>query len=182
MADQNQPQIVIHTQYIKDFSFENPNAPQALISAEGQPEIEINVNVSANPQEQERFFEVVLSITANAKREDNQLFIAELSYAAVISIDQAVEDRHIHPLVMIEGPRMVFPFARHILSSITQAGGFMPLNIQPIDFVRIYQAGMESRNANQAVASDNHGDTDGGAANGSAEKDSKAPKKGKKKS
>ena len=186
MADQNQPQIVIHTQYIKDFSFENPNAPQALISAEGQPEIEINVNVSANPQEQERFFEVVLSITANAKREDNQLFIAELSYAAVISIDQAVEDRHIHPLVMIEGPRMVFPFARHILSSITQAGGFMPLNIQPIDFVRIYQAGMESRNANQAVApdndADNDGDIDGGAANGSAEKDSKAPKKGKKKS
>ena len=182
MADQNQPQIVIHTQYIKDFSFENPNAPQALISAEGPPEIEINVNVSANPQEQERFFEVVLSITANAKREDNQLFIAELSYAAVISIDQAVEDRHIHPLVMIEGPRMVFPFARHILSSITQAGGFMPLNIQPIDFVRIYQAGMESRNANQAVASNNDGDNDGGAANGSDEKDSKAPKKGKKKS
>ena len=182
MADQNQPQIVIHTQYIKDFSFENPNAPQALISAEGQPEIEINVNVSANPQEQERFFEVVLSITANAKREDNQLFIAELSYAAVISIDQAVEDRHIHPLVMIEGPRMVFPYARHILSSITQAGAFMPLNIQPIDFVRIYQAGMESRNANQADASNNDGDNDGGAANGSAEKDSKDPKKGKKKS
>ena len=81
---------------------------------------------------------------------------------------------------------MVFPFARHILSSITQAGGFMPLNIQPIDFVRIYQAGMESRNANQAVASnndaDNAGDIDGGAANGSAEKDSKTPQTGKKKS
>lgn len=148
MAEQTQPQIVIHTQYVKDFSFENPNAPDALINTDGQPEIEINVNVTANPQGKDRMFEVVLSISATAKRNDEHLFIAELAYAAVISISDGVEEKVIHPLVMIEGPRMIFPFARQILSSITQAGGFMPLNIQPIDFVRIYQAGMENRAGN----------------------------------
>lgn len=149
MAEQ-QPQIVIHTQYIKDFSFENPNAPHSLISADGQPEIQINVNVTANPQEQERLFEVVLTISADAKREDQQLYIAELSYAGMISVGDGVEDKIIHPLVMIEGPRMLFPFARQVLSETTRSGGFMPLNIQPIDFVRIYQAGMESGGENGA--------------------------------
>ena len=149
---QEQPQqsLVIHTQYIKDFSFENPNSPQMLIEQEGQPEIEINVNVTANPQPQDRYFEVVLHIRASAKRNDKDMFLAELSYAAIISVGERVEDNTIHPIVMIEGPRLIFPFARAILSQTTQAGGFMPLNIQPIDFVRIYQQGMEQASAGNA--------------------------------
>ncbi len=151
-AAQEQPQqsLVIHTQYIKDFSFENPNSPQMLIEQEGQPEIEINVNVTANPQPQDRFFEVVLHIRTSAKRNDKDMFLAELSYAAIISVGEGVEDNTIHPIVMIEGPRLIFPFARAILSQTTQAGGFMPLNIQPIDFVRIYQQGMEQASAGNA--------------------------------
>ena len=151
-AKQEAPQqsLVIHTQYIKDFSFENPNSPQMLIEQEGQPEIEINVNVTANPQPQDRYFEVVLHIRAYAKRNDKDMFLAELSYAAIISVGEGVEDNTIHPIVMIEGPRLIFPFARAILSQTTQAGGFMPLNIQPIDFVRIYQQGMEQASAGNA--------------------------------
>ena len=145
---QVQPQLVVHAQYVKDFSFENPNAPKSLTASEGQPEIEINVNVAANPlAEQERHFECVLSMRASAKRGDENMFVADLSYAAVLSIGEGIEENMFHPLVMIEGPRMLFPFARHTLSSMTQAGGFMPLNIQPIDFVRLYQASAEAQKA-----------------------------------
>ncbi len=142
---ETQPQMVIHTQYIKDFSFENPNTPQILLDGEGQPEIEINVNVTANPQETKRMFEVVLSIRAAAKKNEKDMFIAELSYAAVISVSDNIEEKSLHPLVLIEGPRMIFPFARAILSEATRNGGFMPLNIQPIDFVRVYQNGMAKK-------------------------------------
>ena len=146
---QVQPQIVVHAQYVKDFSLENPNAPKSLTGGEGQPEIEINVNVNANPLEQERHFEVVLSMRATAKRGEEHMFVTELSYAAVLAIGEGVEERLHHPLVMIEGPRMLFPFARHILSSMTQAGGFMPLNIQPIDFVQLYQASVQAQQSQQ---------------------------------
>ena len=71
------------------------------------------------------------------------MFLAELEYAAIISIGDTVDEQSLHPIVMIEGPRLIFPFARAILAQITQAGGFMPLNIQPIDFVQVYQNGME---------------------------------------
>lgn len=153
---QIQPQIIVRTQYVKDLSFENPNAPKVLaeLGGDNQPEIQLNINVTANPQAEERVFEIVLAITANAKRNDDTVFIAELAYAAVIAIDKSIEDKFLHPMVMIEGPRIVFPFARQMLSNITQAGGFMPLNIQPIDFVRIYQAGVENqtRNAEKQVS------------------------------
>ena len=141
-------QLVIHTQYIKDFSFENPGAPQVLMEQGGQPEIEINVNVTATPLNEERLFEVVLSIRATATREDKDIFIAELSYAAIMTVAAGISDNAVHPIVMIEGPRMIFPFARAILSETTQAGGFMPLNIQPIDFIRVYQQGMQSQQGN----------------------------------
>ena len=148
-AGQDQAQqLVIHTQYIKDFSFENPGAPQVLMEQGVQPEIEINVNVTATPLNEERLFEVVLSIRATASRDDKDIFIAELSYAAIISVAESVAANTVHPIVMIEGPRMIFPFARAILSETTQAGGFMPLNIQPIDFIRVYQQGMQPQQGN----------------------------------
>ena len=147
-SQDQQPQLVIHTQYIKDFSFENPNSPKVLIENDGQPEIEININVTANPQPQDRLFEVVLHIRASAKRKETNMFIAELSYAAIIQVGESVDEKALHPIVMIEGPRLIFPFARTILTQMTQAGGFMPLNIQPIDFVRVYQNGMEAAAGN----------------------------------
>ena len=149
-AQQGTPQIIIRSQYVKDFSFENPNAPTMLTSTEGQPEIEINIGVSVNPQKEERLFESLLSINATGKRNNETMFVAELTYAALVSVDPSVEEKILHPLMMIEAPRMMFPFARQIMADMTQAGGFMPLNIQPIDFVRVYQAGQQARAANQS--------------------------------
>lgn len=149
------PQLIIHTQYIKDLSFESPNAPRILMQQTASPEVEVNVNVTANPQNtagnsdsaeaQERLFEVVLSVTATAKQGEAVMFITELAYAGLISINGTIDNQTLHPLVMIEGPRMLFPFARAIISDATRNGGFMPLNIQPIDFVQIYQSGMHDR-------------------------------------
>lgn len=158
------PQLVIHTQYIKDLSFESPNAPRILMQQSASPEVEVNVNVTANPQNtagntdsaeaQERLFEVVLSVTATAKQGEAVMFITELAYAGLISINGKVDNQTLHPLVMIEGPRMLFPFARAIISDATRNGGFMPLNIQPIDFVQIYQSGMQDRAAQENGATE----------------------------
>ena len=163
MAEQTQQQIIIHTQYIKDFSFENPNAPGSLARNDTAPEIEISVNVNAQPQQQQRVFEVVLTINAAAKRDDQHVFLAELAHGAVVSVSEDVEENIIHPLVMIEGPRLIFPFARQMISEMTQSGGYMPLNIQPIDFVRLYQSSMENQTAEAGAAGTAEGSKSNGA-------------------
>ncbi len=134
-------QIVVHAQYIKDLSFENPNAPDILIDPPQQPDVQIGVNVGARGLNSEQY-EVILSLSANAKTEDKALFLAELTYAAIVSAPGASRD-DLNPLIMIEAPRLMFPFARAIISDMTRDGGFMPLSIQPIDFVAVYQSNME---------------------------------------
>ena len=88
----------------------------------------------------------MLTITATAKREDQHVFLAELAYGAVVSVQRMLRKTS-STLVMIEGPRLIFPFARQMISDMTQSGGYMPLNIQPIDFVRLYQSSMENQTA-----------------------------------
>ena len=171
MAEQTQQQIIIHTQYIKDFSFENPNAPGSLARNDTAPEIEISVNVNAQPQQQQRVFEVVLTINATAKRDDQHVFLAELAYGAVVSVSEDVEENIIHPLIMIEGPRLIFPFARQMISEMTQSGGYMPLNIQPIDFVRLYQSSMENQTAEAGAAGTAEGSKSNGADGATNSKD-----------
>jgi preprotein translocase subunit SecB len=142
-------QIVVHAQYIKDLSFENPNAPDILIDPPQQPDVQIGVNVGARGLNSEQY-EVVLSLSANAKTEDKALFLAELTYAAIVSAPGASRD-DLNPLIMIEAPRLMFPFARAIISDMTRDGGFMPLSIQPIDFVAVYQSNIERQK--EALAS-----------------------------
>ena len=149
-------QIVVHAQYIKDLSFENPNAPDILINPPQQPDVQIGVNVNARGLNSEQY-EVILSLSANAKTEDKVLFLAELTYAAIVSAPGASRD-DLNPLIMIEAPRLMFPFARAIISDMTRDGGFMPLSIQPIDFVAVYQSNIERQK--EALASS---ETDGEA-------------------
>jgi preprotein translocase subunit SecB len=149
-------QIVVHAQYIKDLSFENPNAPDILIDPPQQPDVQIGVNVGARGLNSEQY-EVVLSLSANAKTEEKALFLAELTYAAIVSAPGASRD-DLNPLIMIEAPRLMFPFARAIISDMTRDGGFMPLSIQPIDFVAVYQSNIERQK--EALASS---ETDGEA-------------------
>jgi preprotein translocase subunit SecB len=144
-------QLVISNQYIKDFSFENPSAPQNMMQRGGQPNLEVNIDIKTTPLNEERLFEVVLSIRATASHEDQNMYIVDLSYAAIASVAKGVDDNALGPILMIEGSRRIFPFARALLYEITQAGGFMPLNIPPIDFVQAYQQRLKAQQEDQQL-------------------------------
>jgi preprotein translocase subunit SecB len=130
------PQLSVLAQYIKDFSFENPNAPRTL-QATQQPAISVQINVEVNPLS-ETDFEVALKIDGRADAQGNILFAFELVFAGVFRIQNTAPE-HVHPLVMIECPRLLFPFAREIVSSAVRNGGFPPLLIDPVDFVGLYR-------------------------------------------
>ena len=131
------PSLKILGQYLKDLSFENPNAPQSLGIQQGQPEINISVNVNAKnlaPTD----FEVELHLEAKATHENNTVFAADVLYAGIFRIENLPEAQ-LHPVVLIECPRMIFPFARQVLADATRNGGFPPLMLDPIDFAAMYQ-------------------------------------------
>lgn len=131
------PSMKILGQYLKDLSFENPNAPQSLGIQQGQPEINISVNVNAKnlaPTD----YEVELHLDAKAMHEGKAVFAAELLYAGIFRLENLPEQA-VHPVVLVECPRMIFPFARQILADATRNGGFPPLMLDPIDFSAMYQ-------------------------------------------
>ena len=138
-------QLIVHAQYVKDFSFENPNAPKVLIENLGQPDVEINVSVAAKIIGDNRY-EVLLNLGAKAVSDETPMFLVDLTYAGLVS-PQGVTGDDINPLIMIEAPRLLFPFARALISDAVRDGGFMPLNIQPVDFVAVYQHNLERQSA-----------------------------------
>jgi preprotein translocase subunit SecB len=130
-------------QYVKDLSFENPGAPALFLQPpEDAPDIAIEVNVTAD-QIGEDLFEVSLHVEAQAKAGDTVLFITELDYGAIAQVGD-IPDEHKQPLILIEVPRMMFPFARALISSATRDGGFPPLMISNVDFVEMYRRSTES--------------------------------------
>lgn len=140
MADNNQgttsPSLNILAQYIKDFSFENPGAPRSLQARDKAPAININVNVNANPLS-DNDFDVVLTLNAEAKDGDKVVFVTELVYGGVFRI-AGFPQEHMLPVLFIECPRLLFPFARQIIADATRNGGFPPLMIDPIDFAQMF--------------------------------------------
>jgi preprotein translocase subunit SecB len=133
-------------QYVKDLSFENPRAPLSLVQPQGQsqaPNIQIQVNVNAKPMS-ETDVEVELKIEGNAGGGDNLLFGFDLLYAGVFRI-QNVSEQDRGPVVLIECPRLLFPFARQIIADAVRNGGFPPLMIDPIDFVALYRQQLMQR-------------------------------------
>jgi preprotein translocase subunit SecB len=135
-----QPQLNALAQFIKDFSFENPNAPRSLAPQQNSPPINIQVNVNAR-QIQDQDFEVELTLEGGAGEGPNTLFKFELVYGGVFRAKNIPQDQ-IHPVIMIECPRLLFPFARQIVADAVRNGGFPPLFIDPIDFVGLYQQRM----------------------------------------
>jgi preprotein translocase subunit SecB len=129
------PQLIVNAQYIKDLSFENPRAPQSLVQQAAQPEVEINVDVKAHNLNPE-VFEVVLTINATARAQGDAVFLVELSYGSVVTILNAAAEM-LPMLVLVEAPRILFPFARAIIANATRDGGFPPLMINPIDFAEL---------------------------------------------
>lgn len=146
-GDVSSPMIRVLAQYVKDLSFENPGliAPAGA----GSPEIELGIDVRVEPGPQEGVFGVDLRLSAKAKRPggDNIVFICELVYAGLFQLQDA-RQADVEPLLLIECPRLMFPFARRIIAEVTRDGGHPPLMIDPIDFLGLYR----QQRANQAAA------------------------------
>ena len=139
------PQLNVLAQYTKDLSFENPNAPASLAPQAQQPAINIQINVSAN-NIAENEFEVTLSVEGKAENAGKVMFSFDLAYAGVFRIVN-VPKENLHPLVMIECPRLLFPFAREIIATSVRDGGFPPLMLDPVDFVGLYRQNLERQAA-----------------------------------
>ncbi len=144
-----QPVLSVLTQYIKDLSFENPGAPGSLRGRDKAPAIGINVNVNANALSEQEF-DVVLTLNAKAEDGSTVLFNVELVYGGVFRVANFPKE-HMLPLLFIECPRILFPFARQILSDCTRNGGFPPLLIDPIDFATMFQQRMAEEQARAKV-------------------------------
>ena len=143
--------LSILTQYVKDLSFESPGAPQSLRGRDKAPGISINVNVNANPIS-ETEFDVLLTLTAQASFEKDKdvLFNIELVYGGVFRIEGFPQE-HMLPILFIECPRLLFPFARQIIAECSRNGGFPPLMIDPVDFAQMFQQRMAEEQARQKV-------------------------------
>ena len=130
--------VRILAQFIRDLSFENPRAPESLRGGAAQPQIDLGVEMNARSRE-DGFFEVDLKLSAKANREDGPIFVVELLYGGVFQIAGVpVED--IEPVLLIECPRYLFPFARKIIADVTSDGGYPPFMLDPIDFAGVYTA------------------------------------------
>jgi preprotein translocase subunit SecB len=132
------PGIRILAQFVRDFSFENPRAPETLRAGAAQPQIDLGVEMNARGRE-DGLFEVDLKLSARASRDDGPLFVVELLYGGVFQIT-GVSAEDIEPVLLIECPRYLFPFARRIISDVTAEGGYPPFMLDPIDFAGVYAA------------------------------------------
>jgi preprotein translocase subunit SecB len=160
-ADQ-QPQLRVLAQYVKDLSFENPGAPDTLRPGQPTPAIDLGIDVQARGVGEDTF-EVVLTVNAKASRDETVVFIAELSYAGLFQLANVGEmDRE--PFLLIECPRLIFPFARRVLADATRDGNFPPLMLDPVDFAGLYRAQIAKRAA-AALGSESNGNGDPAAAN-----------------
>lgn len=133
--------IVVNAQYTKDLSFESPSSPAIFgLLQENQPDINIDINVGANNL-RDNLFEVVLEIRATCTIKEQSAFIAELAYAGVFTLN--VDKEHLGPVLMIECPRLLFPFARNIIADVSREGGFPPVMLGLVDFPTLYQQSLE---------------------------------------
>jgi preprotein translocase subunit SecB len=145
MADENQgaaapgtaPSMNLVGQYIRDLSFENPGAPTTLLNGGGNPAFNVSISVGVKKQNEE-IYAVELTLNAKANREETVLFNVELVYGGIFRLKNVPENQ-LSPLLMVECPRLIFPFARQVLASVTQQGGFPPLMMEPVDFSAIYR-------------------------------------------
>ena len=140
--------LLIHNQYLKDLSFESPAGPARLADLQQGPDIKVDIKVDTHNLEGRRY-ETVLSIDVSAKVGERTAFLIELQFAGIVTIGDKVEDEHVDPLLKVEAPRFLFPFARNVLADVTRQGGFPPLLINPIDFGQMY---LKERAAAQGVS------------------------------
>ena len=139
------PKMNILAQYVRDLSFENILALKG-VDGEVNPEIQVNVNIDAKKRTTDKQFDVIikLRVDSKSKNTNNILFVLELDYGGVFQIENVPDDQ-LHPYLLIECPRMLFPFLRRIVSDVTRDGGFPPLNLENIDFLKLYRQEIDRR-------------------------------------
>jgi len=148
-----QPQMRVLGQFVRDMSFENIVAQKGA-SPDVQPDVQVQVNLDAKKRSVDNQYEVAikLNITSKAKEGDTVLFVLEIDYVGMFHIENVPDDQ-MHPFLLIECPRMIFPFLRRVVSDITRDGGFPPLNLENIDFMSLYRNEI-ARRQNQAAPAD----------------------------
>lgn len=144
-APDTAPSLNLIGQYIRDLSFESPGAPGSIMLGSGNPNFTVGINVLPKKQADE-IFAVEISLNAKAERDGAVLFAVELVYGGVYRIRNIVEPQ-LSQLLMIECPRLIFPFARQVIASVTQQGGFPPLLMEPVDFTQFYMQSMQQAEA-----------------------------------
>ncbi len=147
MAEENgaaaqpvQPKMQVLAQFIKDMSFENIAAQKGIGEGDPTPDIQVQVNLDAKKRTQDNQYDVTVKLNVSAKTKDGEkaIFLMELEYTGVFSIENVPEEQ-LHPFLLIECPRMLFPFIRRIVSDVTRDGGYPPLNLENIDFLALYR-------------------------------------------
>lgn len=163
MADDNQtanaaaantagaaPSMNLMGQYIRDLSFENPGAPGSIMLGGGNPAFNVAISVAVKKQDDD-VYAVELNLNAKANRAEQVLFNVELVYGGVFRV-RNVPENQLSTLLMVECPRLIFPFARQVLASVTQQGGFPPLMMEPVDFFAIYRQNLAKLAAQQQAS------------------------------
>lgn len=144
------PKMQILGQFIRDLSFENA-AVQNGVVAQGQPDIQVQVALDARKRQVEDQYDVIMKLKIESKTKEDEpkaIFLIELEYGGVFQIEN-IQEQQLHPFLMIECPRMLFPFVRRIVSDVTRDGGYPPLNLDQIDFVALYRQQLQARAAQQ---------------------------------
>ncbi len=139
------PRMVVKAQYLRDSSFENLAVRSGDGRVEGKPEIQVAVNLDAKKRS-ETVYEVILKVTAKANHGAAATFVVEIEYGGLFEVT-GVPETQLHPMLLIEGPRLLFPFARRIVADLTRDGGYPPLMLDPVDFAALYRAEVERRRA-----------------------------------
>ena len=157
-AGPDNPPLMINGQYVKDLSFEAPNAPEVFTLMQSEvPAIQVDIDVEAEPSG-DNLFEVALTVRAEAKLKDELAYLCEVEYAGLFTVN--VPKEHLGPVLLIECPLIIFPFLRRIIADVTGDGGFAPLMLAPIDFAALYQQRMiAAQDAKQADGSTDQLDT-----------------------
>jgi len=144
-----QPGVQVVAQYIKDFSFENPNAPESLVSGWSQPETNVQIFLRHQKMKDDIYeCSVNFRIEAKNKEKDKVCFIVDLAYGALVVLKSIPPENH-QPVIMVEVPKLLFPFAREIVANVTSAGGYPPLYLTPISFEAIYISEMKRQQQEQ---------------------------------
>jgi len=138
-----QPKLVMHSQFLQDLSFENPAGSTVFTKTDLKPQVKLNMNVDTKKLG-ETTYEVALKMTGDASQDDERCFLVEIDYRGVFSLTNA-EEGIVQPVLLVEGPRMLFPFARRIIADAVRDGGFPPLMVEPVDFLKVFRQRMLQR-------------------------------------